>query len=292
MNTKPLALAVPHDNRVESALAFAANEAERRRAPLRLVHVFDAAGPEPEPVQGFIPELPSAYASGTNVLWRAREAVAGLVKGEVELDCRPLEGSLRETLVDAAGGASLMVLQRRDHGRVRRLVTRSTSSGVAARASTAVVVVPEAWHAHDRKVVTVGVDEITRGKGLLTIALDEAASRGALLRVVHAIWSVAGLDDVLVEQATARRRVAQAMRDLDHAVQAIVTSDPSYRDVKVDLDVRHERPGEMLLSAAEDSDLVIVGRHDPLLPIGSHLGPVCGGLLRESPVPVMVVDPR
>ena len=152
--------------------------------------------------------------------------------------------------------------------------------------------VPEAWHSHDRKVVTVGIDVPTLGTGLLTVALDQAASRGALLRVVHAIWSVAGLDDVLVEQATARKRVAQAVRDLDHAVQKAVTSDPSYRDVKVDIDVWHERPGEMLLSAAEDSDLVIVGRHDPMLPIGSHLGPVCGGLLRESPVPVMVVDPR
>jgi len=36
---------------------------------------------------------------------------------------------------------------------------------------------------------------------------------------------------------------------------------------------------------------VVVGRHDPLVPSGSHLGPVARTLLRAARCPVLLVAP-
>jgi hypothetical protein len=45
------------------------------------------------------------------------------------------------------------------------------------------------------------------------------------------------------------------------------------------------------VDASAASSLLVVARRDPLMPFGSHLGPVVRQVLREAECPVMVVEP-
>ena len=47
---------------------------------------------------------------------------------------------------------------------------------------------------------------------------------------------------------------------------------------------------EALVEASRSSQLVVVGRHDPVMPVGSHVGPVARSLLHASACPVLLVD--
>ena len=38
--------------------------------------------------------------------------------------------------------------------------------------------------------------------------------------------------------------------------------------------------------------MLVVGRHDPVVPLGSHLGPVTRTVLNHAACPVLVIDPR
>jgi nucleotide-binding universal stress UspA family protein len=61
-----------------------------------------------------------------------------------------------------------------------------------------------------------------------------------------------------------------------------------------DADVRVEqgRASEVLVEAAAGADLLVIGRHDPLVPIGSHIGPVARAVLRGASCPVLLTTPR
>ena len=56
-------------------------------------------------------------------------------------------------------------------------------------------------------------------------------------------------------------------------------------------EVRWGRAGEVLVDASAGSSLLVVARRDPLLPFGSHLGPVVRQVLQHAACPVMVVEP-
>jgi len=62
----------------------------------------------------------------------------------------------------------------------------------------------------------------------------------------------------------------------------------------IDADVRvvEGRAAEVLVESSADAQLLVIGRHDPLVPIGSHIGPVARAVLREATCPVLLATPR
>jgi nucleotide-binding universal stress UspA family protein len=48
----------------------------------------------------------------------------------------------------------------------------------------------------------------------------------------------------------------------------------------------------VLVECSADAELLVIGRHDPLVPIGSHIGPVARAVLREATCPVLLATPR
>ena len=58
------------------------------------------------------------------------------------------------------------------------------------------------------------------------------------------------------------------------------------------VDVRRSSVADALVQASGSSDLLVVGRHDSQVPLGSHLGPIARAVLREAECPVLLVDPR
>jgi nucleotide-binding universal stress UspA family protein len=61
-----------------------------------------------------------------------------------------------------------------------------------------------------------------------------------------------------------------------------------YPDVAVEVDLRHEYAGPALLAAAEEADLIVVGRRGHGAPLGIYLGSLARLLIREAKCPVEV----
>ena len=276
---------------VDRALAYAATEALRSGCGLKLVHVFQLPVPAPEPMVVDFNDL-EAIARAT--LAAAVEQANELVGGSVPVTGELVHGPVVAGLVHAASDARVVVLQRRRLVGMLRAVTRSTSSGVAAHARTPVVSVPSGWvpptGAH---VVTVGVDVPDQARLVLEAAAGAARERGADLHVLHTWWLPSVYEQVIRDHG---REDAWQGRARD-AVQRVVdelSADPgnALADVPVRVEARRAHAADALLAASHDSELVVVGRHDPLVPLGSHLGPIARAVLRDAECPVMLVDPR
>ena len=287
MSNRPVVVAVPPSGELSALLSFGVAQASRTGAELRLVHAFDVWPVSPEADELAL-DLRHAERQAEHVLRRARDEVRALPATDLAVTTCTVRGSVVATLVKASEDAGLVVVQRRKHRGAARVLTRSLSCGVASKAHCAVAVVPDQPVASRHGVVTVGVDAPERAAVLLEQALEEAAHREATLRVMHLVLHVGGLGEYLVEQATATRHLVGARADIEAAVADAHRTCPH---VAVDIDVRRVDPAEALVLESRRTDVLLVGRHDPAIAVGSHLGPVAGAVVRESACPVVVVAP-
>ena len=63
-----------------------------------------------------------------------------------------------------------------------------------------------------------------------------------------------------------------------------------YGQLDTEVVARHQRPADALVDESRRASLLVIGRRDPRLPHGSHIGPVARAVLRRSECPVMVID--
>lgn len=287
--SKPILVAVGHDP-MDAALQYAAGDATRVGCGLHLVHVVH------DPVQGpntVLMERADLDRAGRLALESATEKARDLVGDRVLVTTELVRGRVVSTLVEAASEASAVVLQRRPLSRLERVVTRSVSSGVAARAHVPVISVPARWSpvrlSGLESLVTVGVDVPDRSSHLLRLAVDVARSRDARLRIVHT-WSLPGAyADFVMPPDEQARWTDRATAEIKVALAALGDDAPGD---EVIIEALHAHPGHVLVERGRSSDLLIVGRHDPLVPFGSHLGPVARAVLREATCPVLLADPH
>ncbi len=288
-NPHPVVVAVGHDP-IEVALGFGADEALRAGCGLHLVHVVHLVVQGPETVLVAETDLERV---GRQALNAALERARDLVPVDVPVTSELRVGAVVPTLVDLATDARMIVLERRELSGMRRVVTRSVSSGVAAHARVPVVSVPTRWSPSGSGVevptVTVGVDVPDRAEQVLRAALAEARSRGAVLRVLHT-WRYAGsYDGIVLSRTESEEWTARATRELQSALGKL---GDDAAGVTVRIEARHAYAADALIEASSEADLLVIGRHDPLVPIGSHLGPIARAVLREAHCPVLLADPR
>lgn len=288
-NVSPVLVAVGHDP-MDAALEYAAGVAIREGCGLHLLHVLHHVAQGPEMVLVDIVDLEHAARS---VLAAAEERARDLLPEHLPVTKELVWGGPVSAIVAAAKNARMVVLQRRPLSRLLRVVTRSTSSGVSAHALVPVVSVPAKWTAKPHEdappVVTVGVDVPERAENVLRAAAREARDRGAVLRVLHT-WAFPGAyDDIVMSRLEQSQWVAQATHDIHAALAAL---GDEAEGLTVEVEARHGHAGDALVEAARTSDLLVVGRHDPLVPVGSHLGPVAREVLRDAVCPVLLADSR
>jgi nucleotide-binding universal stress UspA family protein len=282
----PVLLAIGAEGSFDAGLRFAACEATTRGCGLLLLHAYHVLPTGPETAE-------LAYASPETVARRrlreATEHSTNVLAGQVELGTLLRRGHAVQTIVEASADSRLVVLQRRDLSDLRRVVTRSTSSGVAAHAHTPVAVVPEGWTPDDgRNGVVVGVDVPSRSHAILHQALTEARARRGSLRVLHTWWSPGYIDDLDMDRSVSRSWADETAGEIQAVVDELRDGTD---DVPVEIETHHGRPAQVLVDASRSADLVVVGRHDPLVPVGSHLGPVARAVLRAAECPVLLVSP-
>jgi nucleotide-binding universal stress UspA family protein len=287
---RPVLLATDGEAGSDAALHFAAREAAARGCGLTLLHVFQVLPTGPETA---LLELSDAQEIATRRLRLGVEHARDVLAGRVEVTGTLVRSSIVQGVVDASAEAQLVVLQRRDRAALARLVTRSTSNGIAAHAHAPVAVVPERWTDDDtgpdgRSGVLVGLDVSTHSLAILRQALGEARARQAALRVVHACWSPGYFNGTGVGHIAHPSWSTEAAEEISGIVDEVRAE---IGDVPVSIQTIAGRPPDVLVAASGAAELVVVGRHDPLVPTGSHLGPVARAVLRAAGCPVLLVAP-
>ena len=193
---RPVVVGVDGSESSEQAVRWAAREARRRKAPLRIMQAVDPtalphqyadprSGPDIHEIQ-----IRGARAHLTDAARAAAEEAPGIAVEQEFLDGFPIP-----RLLDASRSAQLVVIGDRGRGGVAGLLLGSVAVSLAARGACPIAVVRGRTSAVDGPVV-VGVDGSPISEAALAYAFEAADARSTELVVVYA-WR-----DLLLDQAT------------------------------------------------------------------------------------------
>lgn len=283
-SSRPVLVAIADDGS-ESAVRFGVTEAVRRGTSLHLAHVIDLV-PWREPAVLGVAERRARQ--GEQVLWDAVVYARSLAEDRVTVTSELFHGEVVPGLLELGREASLLVLRRR-RPRAGHHEVQAVCLKVAARSRVPVVCVPDDWRGGDGATsVTVGVDHGATCEPSLREALSAASARGVGLRVVCGWWTARDEDHAAASCGADPRAVRS---DLLRIVDTITAGDERLSAVPVTVDVVHARPADLLVDASHGADLLVVGRHDPLVPRGSRIGPVARAVVSRSSCPVLLPVP-
>ncbi|MFI8260926.1 universal stress protein [Streptomyces sp. NPDC085665] len=276
---RDIVVGIDPDRNWHLALAWAADEAQRRRLPLRLV----LAVPPPHDthhVDG-TPEQTALRQAGSDRLEQASNWVSDR-HPEVGVTGDLLGGSPAHVLGGAAREARMIVLGSRHLSRTAEFFSAgSLVVPVTAQAHCPVVVVGDAEHISQQPpYIVAGTDGSASATAALAFAFDEADLRGAALRVV-CVWQrpLIMLDDEEVALRAQRTLLSEATAGLSE----------KYPDVHVTHEVLTGHPVEELARAAEHALAVVVGRRGRGGYTGMRIGSVVHGLLHRAHCPVITI---
>ncbi|HLI16526.1 MAG TPA: universal stress protein [Acidimicrobiales bacterium] len=137
-----------------------------------------------------------------------------------------------------------------------------------------------------RRAVVVGVDGSEPSSRALAFAAEEARLRGASLRVVYA-WSLPALSTTAYLPPEAFEGVAEdAERLVRRQVAEVLGDEP---DVPVDYEIESGPPANVILGAAKDALLVVVGSRGRGGFAGLLLGSVSTQVAHHASCPVVIV---
>lgn len=272
------------------AVEWAALEAQRHKAPLRIVSVpvllprMRACAQDPETAAGRL-QGDSCRALDEGIT-RSREVAPGQL-----IDVDLLTGPPALAVTQSGSGALMLVLGARGLGGFAAMMLGSVSRYAAAQARCPVVVIREETSAVHREVV-VGIRDPRDTDAALAYAFDEAALRGATLIAVHswdwphsALSDHAGRGDATRQLGGAEHVAAEADLNLSELLRAWRDKYPA---VPVWQDVVYDHPAHVLASYSARADLVVIGRHG-----GAGACPAIGGiqhaLLTHARGPVAIV---
>ncbi|GAA2086553.1 universal stress protein [Actinomadura alba] len=269
----------------ERAVAWAADDAARRRRPLRIVHaieqwVFDTPLGTPPGMRESLTE------AGLRILAQAK-TVAHERRPEVEVTTELIEKGSGAGLCDQSRRAFEIVLGHRGLGGFTSLLLGSTGLRVAGHAHGPVVIV-RGDHTAAGGDVTVGVDLPEVSVETLEYAFDAAGTRSGRLTIVYA-WDlptplVAG--DYVIDETAIER---SAQRSLTKTLEPWRKR---YLDVEVIEKAVRGHPASALVDASEHADLLVIGSHGRSRLGLVHLGSVAHGVVHHAHCPVAVVRPR
>ncbi|MEU3347319.1 universal stress protein [Streptomyces sp. NPDC006700] len=286
--TRPITAGVDGSEESLAALAWAAREAERRGLPLRVVRAWRH-------------EVHDAFDVGDRDTQRARvreslaEAVRTVTERHPGLDVTAdaVEDDPVPALLGAAAASDALVLGSRGRGALVGFLVGSVGQQTIAGTERPVVLVRAgdrpAAEAAGREVVVGQQGAPEDGAAALEFAFTTAAARGAGVRAVRA-WT---LPPVFAYSPGSLRLLDEAgglepyeRKALDAALQPWRERFPK---VPVVEHVEMGSAGQVLLAAAENAQLLVVGRRARRTAVGARIGSVASGMLHHAGCPVAVV---
>ena len=228
---------------------------------------------------------------GADFLIECEHKIRKLAGGDIAVSTEIIHDAVVPALVAESKNAGLMVLQHHRMHHKHHLPTRSVTNGVAARAYAPVVAIPDDWRESDEHpaVIAVGVEDGISSRKVAQAGFEEAQRIGAEVHLVRAwLFSEAFDSEVFVGEA-ARMHNAAVKEEVERGFAHLASDFP---DVEYRVVVMHGQAPDVLVAKSEEAKMLVVGRHDPVVPFGSHLGPVTRTVLNHAACPVLVIDPR
>ncbi|MFD0278860.1 universal stress protein [Kitasatospora sp. NPDC127111] len=280
---RPVVLGVDASAPRSPAVLWAAEEAARRGAPLRMVH---ATLPMEVDIRGFAESdhHRALRDQGVEALAEASALVADHHPG-LELSTHLVGDHPARALCRESEGAEMIVVGSRGLGRWDEVLsTYSVAVPVSARSLCPVAVVrvvpPPA--AEGGPEVVVGSDGSADAGHAVDFAIDLAARHGAALRVVQS-WRAPLL--VPVDEEAVLAELGRSLRE------SLSGRAADFPDVPLRHEVRRGHPVETLVPAAEHALAVVVGRRGDGGFSGLRLGSVPHGMIHHAPCPLVTVPP-
>lgn len=284
VDIRPIIAGVDTDGRSMSAVLWAAGEAQSSGRALRMLTAYaDDTGPATEAKRDALAEV-------------ARR----LTVSDLHYDVG--HGSPASVLLDAASGATVLVVGRRGRSAVQHRLLGSTSTAVVTRSPVPVVVVPEQWLEAGPSTAPVVVGVEAPDQEVLTGAKAEERWDGpdpdrdalafAFLRADRShvpLVVVSAIEVPLIYGWSDEDTIASRERAADAISGRLQSWRETYPRVEVDIECVAEPAGKALLEASRIAQLTVLGRHG-----GRHLpkmtlGGTTRGVLEHSQRPVAVV---
>lgn len=289
---RPVVAGVDGSPQSIAAAQWAAGEAVRRDAPLRLLyawpwlpHLFPGA-PSPDALQ----------ADSLRMLAHTRMDIQADYPNLV-IDTELLPYSSIDGLIAVGDDVELMVLGSRGTGGFDELLVGSTSLAAAARSICPVVLVRATENPGDaapadatsaRGPVVLGLDAHHPSDTLVDFALQAAAYRGTRLRVVHT-WSLPPLWSVNPFRLGETERDQMQEQETRLLAEALHGWNTKYPGVDIRPEVRLGAAAQVLVDEGEQAAMLVVGRRSQRSPLGHRLGAVTHAVIHHAPCPVAVV---
>jgi nucleotide-binding universal stress UspA family protein len=228
---------------------------------------------------------------GTEFLMGCEHEIRELTGGAITVSTEIIHGAVVPALVAESRNAGLVVMQHHRMHRKHHLPTLSVTNGVAARAEAPVVAIPDDWRETDSHpaVVAVGVEDAVSSHQAVQAAFEEAQRIGAEVHMVRAWLFSEAFDSEVFAGEAGKAQNAAVKAEVERAFAPIASDFP---DVEYRVVVMHGQAPDVLVAKSELARMLVVGRHDPVVPFGSHLGPVTRTVLNHAACPVLVIDPR
>ncbi|WP_051461547.1 universal stress protein [Tomitella biformata] len=282
------------------AARWAALEAKAHRRPLVIVASAQLPIPRSAEMLGE-GSAAGAIALATATRTRCEAAVAKAVEishavlapGH-EVRTEIWEGPPIPLLLEKSHTVGMMVLG--DRGLGDSPVIGSVAEAVTAHGHCPVVVVRE-WRGTEGGFgdgpIVVGVDGSTHCEAAIGLAMSEAAERGARVIAVHA-WSDVPLDGAVASIGAEPAGIdwSSFQQRHDAALAEVLAGwQERFPDVQVERVVVNDRPVRHLLAAANDAQLLVVGRQGRGGFTGMMVGSTSRALLHTAPCPLVIVRP-
>ena len=285
MAAKPVVVGVDGSEESLRAVEWAALEARRHSAPLRIVSApalvprMHASSASPEEIACALRGIAAQALDAA--ITRSEEVASGL-----PLTTGLLSGPPALALAESGADASMLVVGARGAGGFAAMVLGSVSRYVASRAPSPVVVVREESMAVHREIA-VGIRDPQDTGAALAFAFEEAALRDANLVAVHTWYPSAAHRPARGTLPTDLDRIsAEAASGLAAALKGW---SEKYPGVRVRQDVIHGHPARVLASYSARADLVVLGRHGHPGGAGPGIGSVQHAVLDHAHGPVAII---
>lgn len=281
----PIVVGLDGSAGASAALAWAVDEARRRRAPLRLVHAVDLSS-----TGRWHDVMPSVDAERGMAWSIITTALVDLEDVDLQVQTHLDVGDVSTVLLEQAREAQLLVLGARGQGQLVELLLGSRVLRMASYAACPVVVVRPGWSepvdiGTGRGNVVVGVDGSEQSEAAVAFAFEEADLRGATLTAVHA-WSP---PSVAGGETSAPLWELAEQDEWSLLGERLAGWSAKYPDVVVDRHVRRADAALVLVEESYGAALTVVGSRGLGTFASAVLGSVSHALLHHARSPLAIV---
>jgi nucleotide-binding universal stress UspA family protein len=290
MSTHPSPIVIGYDGSPGSqdALRWAAAEATRQMAPLRIIEAFELVIVS-RPSPGHVVPLDALRTARQKGLEAVAESIR-LQHPGLQVETNLVGGGAVAAVLEEAERARLVVLGSRGLGGWSGLMVGSVASQVSTHAQCPVVVMPHdpRPHAHEEPTVVVGVDGSKASAKAIEFAFDQAEAMHAHVVAVHA-WTSPFLtyaDGASMLQFDEEKIQDEARLLVAESVAGAAADHP---DVRWTTELVSGSAAQALARRSASADLMVVGSRGRGGFTGLLLGSVGQSVLHHTQCPIAIV---